>query len=81
LTNSLFEITRDGKPVEYHGRMVKRQVTTSDYIRMKPGKYSATISLAQAYDVKPPGHYTVRYSVFNQMTVPIDSNELVIERK
>ncbi|MBZ5523396.1 MAG: hypothetical protein LAP21_14260 [Acidobacteriia bacterium] len=90
LTSALFEVTRDGHPVEYHGRMVKRRVTPADYISMEPGKeYSATLSLSQAYDVTPPGQYKVRYSVYNQSAedvkkielIIIDSSELVIERK
>jgi hypothetical protein len=90
LTNSLFEITRNGKPLGYRGRMVKRRVTAADYIRMEPDKpYSAEISLAQAYETGPRGRYKVRYSAYNQTAedakkmelIEINSSELVIEKK
>jgi hypothetical protein len=90
LTNSLFEITRNGKPVGYRGRMAKRRVTPADYIRMEPDKpYSAEISLAQAYEVGLRGRYKVRYSAYNQTAedaekmelIEINSSELLIEKK
>jgi peptidyl-Lys metalloendopeptidase len=67
LTNALFELSRNGKPVPYRGKMVKRSVSEKDYLQLKPGEErSAMIALAQGYDTKPKGTYKIRYHAWNQ---------------
>jgi hypothetical protein len=66
MTTDLFQVTRDGVPVQYTGIMMKREVTRSDYVSIPPGKaFSADIPLQQGYDVRPSGNYTIVYSAFN----------------
>jgi len=61
--DDLFEVSRNGEPVAYLGRMFKRGVPTpSDYLRVLPGEtLSANVPLASLYDLSRPGEYTVRY--------------------
>lgn len=79
LTNALFEVTRNGAPVPYRGKMVKRSVSDQDYLQIKPGEQrSATIALAQGYDVKPRGRYTIQYRAWNQYTRNIPDKKLPV---
>ena len=61
----LFEVTRDGEPVAYTGRLVKfARPTAEDYVRIPAGgTLSARVDLAAAYDFTKRGEYTVRYRV------------------
>ena len=66
MTTALFQVTRNGVPVEYRGIMVKRAVRPEDYILLPAGKaLTATVPLLQAYDVRPNGSYTIKYSTYN----------------
>ena len=68
LTGSLFEVYRNGVTQQYFGEMVKRSVTSDDYLLLQPGKeYRTTISLKQAYDVKASGEYRIGYRAWNQL--------------
>ena len=60
----MFDITRDGAAVEYGGRMLKRAAPKKEeYLVLKPGEQmQARINLADAWDVAPPGRYTVEYA-------------------
>jgi len=60
---ALFEITRDGQPVRYLGREVKRAPPTeADMLLLAPGeRRSARIELSSAYDMAATGAYAVRY--------------------
>jgi peptidyl-Lys metalloendopeptidase len=62
---SLFEITRDGVPVEYIGAHYKRpQPVDSDFIILKSGEsFTRSINLADYYDLSVSGSYTVNYNV------------------
>jgi peptidyl-Lys metalloendopeptidase len=62
---SLFEVTRDGVPVEYIGAHYKRpQPTDNDFIVLKPGEsFTRAVNLADYYDLSISGSYTVAYSV------------------
>jgi len=89
LSAPLFVISRDGQPVRYHGKMVKRRVTSESYLRLKPGKeYAAEIPLAQAYDVKQPGKYKISYHAWNQTepgvmpedVLELTSRELLVDK-
>jgi peptidyl-Lys metalloendopeptidase len=61
----LFEITRDGQPVRYLGRKVKRAAPgEADFILIAPGETrSARVELSHAYDMAVTGAYSVRYRV------------------
>ena len=59
----LFEVTRDGQPVRYVGKIVKRAApTAADYYLLKPGaSYTARVELSALYDMATTGDYAVRY--------------------
>lgn len=63
LEGALFEITRDGQPVRYLGREVKRAPPTdADMLLLAPGESrSARVELSSAYDMAATGAYAVRY--------------------
>ena len=65
--HALFYITRDGQPVRYLGRHVKRAAPTeADYILLAPGESrSARVELSGMYDMQVTGAYTVRYLTSN----------------
>ena len=60
---ALFDITRDGQPVRYLGREVKRPVPReADYLVLAPGESrSARVELSRSYDMAATGAYAVRY--------------------
>ena len=60
---ALFDVSRDGVPVAYEGRHVKRPAPTlADYVVLQPGKsYSATVELSALYDMSMTGDYAIRY--------------------
>ena len=59
----LFEVLRDGQPVRYLGRSVKRPSPgPGDYLRLAPGAtLSRTVELSALYDMNVTGSYTIRY--------------------
>ncbi len=59
--SELFRVTRDGQPVEYVGRMVKRGVPVAkDFAILRPGQTLRTIvDLSADYDISQPGQYSV----------------------
>jgi len=59
----LFDITRDGQPVRYLGRMVKRAAPTpADYIALAPGaSRSVRVELSALYQMGVTGAYSIRY--------------------
>ncbi|WP_338761771.1 M35 family metallo-endopeptidase [Massilia sp. METH4] len=63
IEESLFEVSRDGIPVAYEGRHVKRAApTAADYVVLQPGKsYSATVELTSLYDLSTTGDYAIRF--------------------
>lgn len=60
---ALFEITRDGQPVRYLGRKVKRAPPgEADTLLLAPGETrSARVELSSTYDMAATGAYAVRY--------------------
>ena len=62
--NALFDVLRDGVPVAYTGRLVKRAApTVDDYVVIQPGEtLSVTVELTSAYDLTRSGNYTVAFS-------------------
>ena len=65
--HSLFSITRDGLPVRYLGRHVKRAAPQeADYVVLAPGESrSARAELSRLYDMQVTGAYSVRYHTSN----------------
>jgi peptidyl-Lys metalloendopeptidase len=63
VSGPLFEVTRDGSPVRYLGKLVKRAApTAADYYLLKPGaSYTARVELSALYDMATTGDYAVRY--------------------
>lgn len=55
-------VTRAGQALAYGGASVKRgEPGPADYLRIEPGQSrSATVDLAQAFDLRAPGDYHVR---------------------
>lgn len=60
---ALFDVTRDGQPVRYLGREVKRAAPVeADYLLLAPGESrSARVELSSSYDMAATGSYAVRY--------------------
>lgn len=55
-------VTRDGRPLDYHGPMVKRAEPKADqYLRIDArGTVSAEVDLAEPFDLAAPGRYRVQ---------------------
>ncbi|HEX2572133.1 MAG TPA: peptidase M35, partial [Polyangia bacterium] len=64
IQENLFNITRDGAPVQYVGRLYKRvEPQASDYITLGAGQsLTRTVSLAAAYDFSATGRYSVSHA-------------------
>ncbi|QGZ42854.1 peptidase M35 [Pseudoduganella flava] len=63
IEESLFDVSRDGVPVAYEGKHVKRPApTAADYVTLQPGKsYSAKVELSAIYDLSMTGDYAIRF--------------------
>ena len=59
----MFEVTRDGAPVEYLGPIVKRPTPSADdTIVLQPGQsLSVPVELSGSYDFSAGGEYTIAY--------------------
>jgi hypothetical protein len=87
LDGSLFEVSRDGMKIEYRGMEIKRSVSGADYLPLEPGhEYSASIRLAQGYDVYSKGKYKIQYRTWNPVpdgskVLHFESNIVEIEKQ
>lgn len=65
LTHHLFDVRRDGRPVEYLGPHVKWAAPRpEDYIHVAAGSSLSTrVDLGRLYDVSTTGEYSVQYRV------------------
>lgn len=63
VASPLFDVRRDGQPVRYLGRRIKRAAPgPSDYLRLDPGvTLSTTVELSRLYEMDVTGSYTIRY--------------------
>ncbi|WP_179958172.1 M35 family metallo-endopeptidase [Chitinimonas arctica] len=63
LQEAMFDVRRDGKPVEYLGPQVKRRAPIAeDMIAVLPGQtVSAKVKLSSVYDMSQSGNYSIRY--------------------
>ncbi|MEO7433760.1 MAG: hypothetical protein ABIR62_17475, partial [Dokdonella sp.] len=61
--SELFDVTFNGEPVDYTGRMVKRPAPQADdYIELKPGESrSVEVDISAYYDMRTSGPYVVQY--------------------
>ncbi len=64
LKEGLFEVTRNGEPVEYIGPEIKRAAPTAqDYITLAPGEsLTGSAPVSGMYDLSESGSYTIRYA-------------------
>ncbi|HVR99287.1 MAG TPA: M35 family metallo-endopeptidase [Thermoanaerobaculia bacterium] len=62
---NIFDVTRDGEPVPYIGRLYKwAQPTPADFIRIPAGgSVSAAVELSSVYDMSAAGEYSFQYRV------------------
>ena len=65
IREDIFEVTLNGKPVQYTGRHYKWATPqASDFVRIPAGgTVSARVELSEAYEISRTGEYTVRYRV------------------
>ncbi|MGQ7846235.1 hypothetical protein ACUNV4_17255 [Granulosicoccus sp. 3-233] len=63
LSADVFVVVRDGKTMEYLGRMVKRgSPQPHDYVTVPAGgRVDATVDIGQYYDMSEPGDYSISY--------------------
>ena len=61
LEAKLFQVSRDGQPVAYEGPMIKRGLpTASEFAILQPGQsLRSVVQLADAYDMRKGGTYTI----------------------
>ena len=59
----VFEVTRDGEPVQYEGPMIKRPLPrAADFAILRAGEsLRVVVDLSAAYDLSKTGDYTVTY--------------------
>lgn len=65
LEANLFAVTRDGEPVAYRGRMVKRAAPgPGDVVALAPGNtLRGTTELTKHYDLRDGGEYVVTFRI------------------
>lgn len=80
--DDLFDVTVDGKAVEYIGADYKRPAPTEkDYITLKAGEtFEATVDLAGFYDLAQTGFYQINYrvetnNIFSPQSSLLDQSE------
>jgi peptidyl-Lys metalloendopeptidase len=63
IEHDILEVTLDGKPVPYSGKLIKRAAPQpADYVVIKPGEtLTVLFDPSSAYDMTPAGDYTIRY--------------------
>jgi peptidyl-Lys metalloendopeptidase len=63
IEHDMLEVTRDGKPVAYTGKLIKRAAPQpADYVVIKPGeRLSVTFDPSGSYDMTQEGEYSIRY--------------------
>ncbi len=66
--SNVFTVLRDGQPVRFQGRMIKRSVpTAAEFAILRPGaQHRAVVDLRSVYDLGKAGHYTVTFNTHLQ---------------
>ncbi|AEI64664.1 extracellular protease domain-containing protein [Corallococcus macrosporus] len=61
--NKIFEVSRDGAPLDYQGPMAKRAPPAADsYVTLSPGtSVEGKVDLARFYDLQAPGTYRIAF--------------------
>lgn len=69
--NNMFSIKRDGREVQYIGKLIKRRAPEKkDYLILQPGEAIETdINLARLYDISKTGRYTIQFRL-NPAAIP-----------
>jgi hypothetical protein len=85
VSTSLFQVDRDGRKIEFHGRYVDSRVQPGDMLQIEAGtSASVMISLQSAgYDVKGHGKFDIMYitAVWSGgRGIPCPSNTLVSQK-
>src|SRR5688572_21973620 len=64
IESKLFQVSRNGEPVQYEGPMIKRGLpTASDFTVLRAGETRRTVvDLSSAYDMSRSGQYTIGLS-------------------
>ena len=82
LEAKLFSISRDGEAVAYEGPMIKRGLPlASDFAILRPGQsYRSVVQLADAYDMRKSGTYTITLASPMQYASMSDGSMLKTQR-
>ena len=66
IEGDILEVTRNGEPVEYLGRLIKRlPPTASDYVEIAAGaELAAAFDPTAVYDMRPAGHYAITFKAW-----------------
>ena len=65
LDDPIFRVTRNGKPVQYVGKLIKRRAPTADdVISLAPGKIiKSLVDLSTAYNMSESDSYTIEFNM------------------
>jgi peptidyl-Lys metalloendopeptidase len=82
LEAKLFQVSRDGEPVAYEGPMIKRGLPdVSDFAILQPGQsIRSIVNLADAYDMRKSGTYTITLNSTLQFASMSDGRMLKSDR-
>ncbi|QIL20472.1 M35 family metallo-endopeptidase [Thermomonas sp. HDW16] len=82
LQAKLFNVNRDGAQVAYEGPMIKRGLpSASDFAILRPGQsYRSVIQLADSYDMRKSGTYTINLASSMQFASMSDGSMLKTTR-
>jgi len=82
LTDKLFDITLDGKPVKYVGPLVKRRAPIpEDLVSLAPGQsLSTVVPLSTAYNMTQTGNYVVQYNMSAHHVLHTEERESALKR-
>ena len=82
LEAKLFSVNRDGEAVAYEGPMIKRGLpSAADFAILKPGQsYRSVVQLADTYDMRKSGTYTITLASTMQYASMSDGSMLKTTR-
>jgi peptidyl-Lys metalloendopeptidase len=78
IEQDIFDVTVDGKPVEYIGKQIKRSgIYADELMTLRAGESKVTnFDLSQAYDMSKPGNYSVRFKSYLQGASTTDGRRI-----
>jgi hypothetical protein len=73
MDNSIFDVSLDGKEVEYRGAVIKRATNSAkypdDYYTLAPrGECATTVNLSRYFWLWRRGKYSIKYQTWNYVT-------------